>query len=207
MMLPPAMIALPFKLLLFVLVDGWTLVIQSAGAELQDTGTAHVTVHENGAWQARVGRRRSACAVPCALSMRPPHAPFRRPATSAIASMSPPSSTCRHDAALPRRAPRAPRSPSPRRSPTARSAGDVVRAVADHHRARERRRRTPPPPPARRAPCRRPRAVMFTNAVSGMTGDTDGGVGEPRVRLGARPRPRPRARRATARARRPPRAT
>jgi flagellar biosynthetic protein FliP len=28
-MLPPAMIALPFKLLLFVLVDGWTLVIQS----------------------------------------------------------------------------------------------------------------------------------------------------------------------------------
>jgi flagellar biosynthetic protein FliP len=29
MMLPPAMVALPFKLLLFVLVDGWTLVIQS----------------------------------------------------------------------------------------------------------------------------------------------------------------------------------
>ncbi|MDQ6737082.1 MAG: flagellar type III secretion system pore protein FliP [Gemmatimonadota bacterium] len=28
-MLPPAMISLPFKLLLFVLVDGWTLVIQS----------------------------------------------------------------------------------------------------------------------------------------------------------------------------------
>jgi flagellar biosynthetic protein FliP len=28
-MLPPAMIALPFKLLLFVLVDGWTLLIQS----------------------------------------------------------------------------------------------------------------------------------------------------------------------------------
>ncbi len=28
-MLPPAMIALPFKLLLFVLADGWTLVIQS----------------------------------------------------------------------------------------------------------------------------------------------------------------------------------
>ncbi len=29
MMLPPAMISLPFKLLLFVLVDGWTLTIQS----------------------------------------------------------------------------------------------------------------------------------------------------------------------------------
>jgi flagellar biosynthetic protein FliP len=29
MMLPPAMISLPFKLLLFVLVDGWTLVVQS----------------------------------------------------------------------------------------------------------------------------------------------------------------------------------
>ena len=28
MMVPPAMIALPFKLLLFVMVDGWTLVIQ-----------------------------------------------------------------------------------------------------------------------------------------------------------------------------------
>jgi len=28
-MLPPAMIALPFKLLLFVLVDGWSLLIQS----------------------------------------------------------------------------------------------------------------------------------------------------------------------------------
>jgi flagellar biosynthetic protein FliP len=27
MMLPPAMISLPFKLLLFVLVDGWTLVV------------------------------------------------------------------------------------------------------------------------------------------------------------------------------------
>lgn len=29
MMLPPAMISLPFKLLLFVLVDGWHLVVQS----------------------------------------------------------------------------------------------------------------------------------------------------------------------------------
>jgi flagellar biosynthetic protein FliP len=28
-MLPPAIISLPFKLLLFVLVDGWALVIQS----------------------------------------------------------------------------------------------------------------------------------------------------------------------------------
>ncbi|MFI4875344.1 MAG: flagellar biosynthetic protein FliP, partial [Blastopirellula sp. JB062] len=27
MMLPPVMISLPFKLLLFVLVDGWTLVV------------------------------------------------------------------------------------------------------------------------------------------------------------------------------------
>ena len=27
-MLPPAMISLPFKLLLFVLVDGWALVVQ-----------------------------------------------------------------------------------------------------------------------------------------------------------------------------------
>jgi flagellar biosynthetic protein FliP len=28
-MLPPVMISLPFKLLLFVLVDGWYLVVQS----------------------------------------------------------------------------------------------------------------------------------------------------------------------------------
>ena len=35
MMLPPAMIALPFKLLLFVLVDGWSLVLQSLVASFR----------------------------------------------------------------------------------------------------------------------------------------------------------------------------
>ncbi len=34
-MLPPAMIALPFKLLLFVLVDGWTLIVQSLVASFK----------------------------------------------------------------------------------------------------------------------------------------------------------------------------
>jgi flagellar biosynthetic protein FliP len=34
-MLPPAMISLPFKLLLFVLVDGWTLVVQSLVASFR----------------------------------------------------------------------------------------------------------------------------------------------------------------------------
>ncbi|MCL2693535.1 MAG: flagellar biosynthetic protein FliP, partial [Oscillospiraceae bacterium] len=29
MMLPPAMISMPFKLMLFVLVDGWQLMVQS----------------------------------------------------------------------------------------------------------------------------------------------------------------------------------
>jgi flagellar biosynthesis protein FliP len=29
MMLPPVMISLPFKILLFVLVDGWHLVVKS----------------------------------------------------------------------------------------------------------------------------------------------------------------------------------
>jgi flagellar biosynthetic protein FliP len=29
MMLPPVMIAMPFKLLLFVLVDGWYLIVES----------------------------------------------------------------------------------------------------------------------------------------------------------------------------------
>ena len=29
MMLPPVMISLPFKILLFVLVDGWHLIVQS----------------------------------------------------------------------------------------------------------------------------------------------------------------------------------
>jgi len=28
-MLPPVMVSLPFKLLLFVLADGWTLVVQN----------------------------------------------------------------------------------------------------------------------------------------------------------------------------------
>jgi flagellar biosynthetic protein FliP len=28
MMLPPAVVSLPFKILLFVLVDGWTLLMQ-----------------------------------------------------------------------------------------------------------------------------------------------------------------------------------
>jgi flagellar biosynthetic protein FliP len=35
MMLPPAMISLPFKLLLFVLVDGWSLVMQSLVASFR----------------------------------------------------------------------------------------------------------------------------------------------------------------------------
>lgn len=34
-MLPPAMISLPFKLLLFVLVDGWTLIVQSLVASFK----------------------------------------------------------------------------------------------------------------------------------------------------------------------------
>jgi len=29
MMLPPIMVSLPFKILLFVLVDGWNLIVQS----------------------------------------------------------------------------------------------------------------------------------------------------------------------------------
>jgi flagellar biosynthesis protein FliP len=35
MMLPPAMISLPFKVLLFVLVDGWHLVIGSLVASFK----------------------------------------------------------------------------------------------------------------------------------------------------------------------------
>ena len=34
-MLPPAMISLPFKLLLFVLVDGWALLTQSLVASFK----------------------------------------------------------------------------------------------------------------------------------------------------------------------------
>jgi len=29
MMMPPAVISMPFKILLFVLIDGWTLIVQS----------------------------------------------------------------------------------------------------------------------------------------------------------------------------------
>ncbi len=54
MMLPPVLISLPFKILLFVMVDGWTLVVSSlmrsfadrgaAAALLLDAGGAHVFV-------------------------------------------------------------------------------------------------------------------------------------------------------------------
>ena len=39
-MLPPVLVSLPFKLLLFVMVDGWALVVQLAHHELQP-----LTVH------------------------------------------------------------------------------------------------------------------------------------------------------------------
>ncbi len=35
MMLPPMMVSLPFKILLFVLVDGWSLVVKSAVSSFQ----------------------------------------------------------------------------------------------------------------------------------------------------------------------------
>jgi len=35
MMLPPVLISLPFKILLFVLVDGWWLVVRSLVASFQ----------------------------------------------------------------------------------------------------------------------------------------------------------------------------
>lgn len=40
MMLPPVLISLPFKLLLFVLVDGWTLIIGSLLQSFAQPGTA-----------------------------------------------------------------------------------------------------------------------------------------------------------------------
>ncbi len=39
MMLPPVFISLPLKLLLFVLVDGWSLIIQSLVGSVQGTVT------------------------------------------------------------------------------------------------------------------------------------------------------------------------
>jgi flagellar biosynthesis protein FliP len=39
MMLPPVLISLPFKLLLFVLVDGWTLVIGGLMHSFAQTGS------------------------------------------------------------------------------------------------------------------------------------------------------------------------
>ena len=35
MMLPPIMVSLPFKILLFVLVDGWNLIVQSLVASFR----------------------------------------------------------------------------------------------------------------------------------------------------------------------------
>ncbi|MEL6899095.1 MAG: hypothetical protein AAFP90_23585, partial [Planctomycetota bacterium] len=40
LMLPPAVISLPFKLLLFVLVDGWTLIVMML---MESFGTVGVT--------------------------------------------------------------------------------------------------------------------------------------------------------------------
>ena len=46
MMLPPVLISMPFKLLLFVLVDGWTLIVGS----LMTSFTTHPTA--TAAWHA-----------------------------------------------------------------------------------------------------------------------------------------------------------
>lgn len=51
MMLPPVLVSLPFKLLLFVLVDGWSLVVGSLMQSFaQPGGPAHAAA--TGAWQA-----------------------------------------------------------------------------------------------------------------------------------------------------------
>jgi hypothetical protein len=45
MMLPPVMVSLPFKLLLFVLVDGWQLVVGSLmHSFVQSAGPAHAAL-------------------------------------------------------------------------------------------------------------------------------------------------------------------
>ena len=67
-MLPPAMISLPFKLLLFVLVDGWTLSIQSArhrASELTDVARSRRRSraqrdHDRAAHRRADARRRAA---------------------------------------------------------------------------------------------------------------------------------------------------
>ena len=38
MMLPPVMVSMPFKILLFVLVDGWVLLVQSLVASYGGSG-------------------------------------------------------------------------------------------------------------------------------------------------------------------------
>ena len=43
MMLPPSVVSLPFKLIFFVMVDGWRLVAGQPGAELQRDGTVTLT--------------------------------------------------------------------------------------------------------------------------------------------------------------------
>ena len=44
-MLSPTTVSLPFKLLLFVLADGWTLVIRGLGAELRMTTSADLVLN------------------------------------------------------------------------------------------------------------------------------------------------------------------
>ena len=62
-MLPPPMVSLPFKLLLFVLADGWDLVVQNLGRELPLGARCRPTWHSTSS--AAPYRRRS-CLAPAA---------------------------------------------------------------------------------------------------------------------------------------------
>ena len=57
MMLPPAMISLPFKLLLFVLVDGWHLITASLMGSFRDVIDARARSRVTGSGIGRRHRR------------------------------------------------------------------------------------------------------------------------------------------------------
>ena len=71
MMLPPVVVSLPFKLIFFVLVDGWSLVAREPDPELRDVARLVQEFTVSAAWPAE-GRPGFACPGALALPLMAP---------------------------------------------------------------------------------------------------------------------------------------
>ena len=67
MMLPPVMVSLPFKLIFFVLVDGWALVV---GSLVQSFARASRGRADRLSGRSRAAGRAGRCAARCVLARR-----------------------------------------------------------------------------------------------------------------------------------------